>query len=108
MGHFTGVVRWLTPPAIPSIIACSGDDADSDPGAVVAAASALVARPDGTVPAGVSAAVDAANTFLSSLTNAQRGAALYSFDDPVRSNWSNLPAGVPKFWKGPAIWPPSC
>lgn len=39
----------------------------------------------------------AANAFLVSLTGGQRSEALYTFSDPVRSNWSNLPSGVPKF-----------
>ncbi len=39
----------------------------------------------------------AANAFLVSVPGGQRSEALYTFSDPVRSNWSTLPAGVPKF-----------
>ena len=80
-------------------VACGGYD--DEPGSAVASATAVAARPDVTAPAvGFSAhssAVDAANSFLGSLSDSQREEALYSFDDAVRSNWSNLPAGVPRF-----------
>ena len=36
--------------------------------------------------------VAAAQGFLNSLSDEQRAAAMYAFDDPRRSNWSNLPA----------------
>ena len=35
----------------------------------------------------------AAEAFLSTLSEDQLAEAIYAFDDPVRSNWSNLPAG---------------
>lgn len=38
------------------------------------------------------AIVAAAQVFLNSLAAEQRAAAMYAFDDPQRSNWSNLPA----------------
>ena len=41
--------------------------------------------------------MDAAGAFIDSLTDGQRSEALYAFDDPVRSNWSSLPAGIPRF-----------
>ena len=34
---------------------------------------------------------EAASAFLASLSDAQRAEAVYEFEDPVRSNWSNLP-----------------
>lgn len=41
---------------------------------------------------GTSQAVAAAQVFLDSLSDEQRAAAVYAFDDPKRANWSNLPA----------------
>ena len=41
--------------------------------------------------------VEAANAFIATLGDEQRSAAMYDFADPVRSNWSNLPAGVLEF-----------
>ena len=38
------------------------------------------------------AIVAAAQGFLDSLSDEQRAAAMYAFDDPRRANWSNLPA----------------
>ena len=75
--------------------ACGGDGSAS--AAVVESATAVAARPAVTASANGSVAVDAAGAFLDSLTDDQRSQALYDFDDPVRSNWSNLPAGVPRF-----------
>ena len=75
--------------------ACGGEESAS--GAVVEAATAVAARPAVTTSANGSVTVDAAGAFLDSLTDGQRSEALYDFDDPVRSNWSNLPAGVPRF-----------
>ena len=37
---------------------------------------------------------DAALAFLDALSSAQRAEAVLSFDDPRRSNWSNLPPGI--------------
>ena len=39
-------------------------------------------------------AADAALAFLDTLSEAQRAEAVLSFDDPRRSNWSNLPPGL--------------
>ncbi|MCY3639161.1 MAG: DUF3500 domain-containing protein [Chloroflexi bacterium] len=44
-----------------------------------------------------SATVAAANAFLSLLDDGQRSSAMYAIDDPVRPNWSNLPAGILDF-----------
>lgn len=41
--------------------------------------------------------VDAANTFISSLTPEQRSVALLEFDSPLRPNWSNFPSGIIDF-----------
>lgn len=94
-------VRWFALStgllSLAVLAACGGDDGSSESGAVVAAATATADRTIAAAPASSSAAVDAGNTFLDSLTDDQRGAAMHSFDDPVRSNWSNLPAGVPRF-----------
>ena len=37
---------------------------------------------------------DAALAFLDTLSSTQRGEAVLNFDDPRRSNWSNLPPGI--------------
>ena len=41
--------------------------------------------------------VEAADAFIATLDDEQMSAAMYDFADPVRSNWSNLPAGVLDF-----------
>ena len=46
---------------------------------------------------GASATVTAANAFLALLNDEQRASAMYALDDPVRPNWSNLPAGILDF-----------
>ena len=45
----------------------------------------------------VTAAVAAAHRFLATLDEAGREAALFPLDSPLKSNWSNLPAGVLDF-----------
>ncbi len=91
------LLPWAAAIALILGIACGGDDTSSDPGSVVAVATTMSDRPADTAPAGGFAAVNAANAFIGSLTDDQRGEAMYSFSGPVRSNWSNLPAGVPRF-----------
>ena len=39
----------------------------------------------------------AANAFLGTLNTEQRAQAMYALDDPLRPNWSNLPAGILDF-----------
>lgn len=46
--------------------------------------TARTANSDGSI-------AEAANAFLARLSDAQRAEAVYEFDDPARSNWSNLP-----------------
>ena len=79
---------------VAAAVACGGDD--SEPGSVAVSATTVAAQPAAASHTNGSV-VDAANAFLSSLTDVQRGTALYAFDDPVRANWSNLPAGVARF-----------
>ena len=99
MAHTALSARWLAALAslliFASIASCGGDS--SEPGAVVAAATTVASQPPATAPASGSEAVNAANAFLDSLTDNQRSESVYAFDDPVRSNWSNLPAGIPRF-----------
>ena len=38
-----------------------------------------------------------ANAFLNLLTESERSSIVYALDDPKRSNWSNLPAGLVRF-----------
>ena len=38
-----------------------------------------------------------ANAFLNLLTESERSSIVYTLDDPKRSNWSNLPAGLVRF-----------
>ena len=80
-------------------VACGGYD--DEPGTAIASATAVAARPADTAPtdgfSANSSVVKTANLFLSSLNDSQRESALYSYDDAARSNWSNLPAGVPRF-----------
>lgn len=45
------------------------------------------------VPSQPGNVADAALAFIQALDAEQRTAATYAFDDPARSNWSNLPAG---------------
>ena len=81
------------------LAACGGSDAATDigsPSAVGSAATSVASQSDATTPRS-SDAVDAANAFMDSLSGGQRDTAMYAFDASVRSNWSNLPAGVPRF-----------
>lgn len=45
----------------------------------------------------VAASVAAADAFIGTLTEEQRTSAMYALDDPLRPNWSNLPAGILDF-----------
>ena len=45
----------------------------------------------------VAASVTAADEFIRMLTDEQRATAMYALDDPLRPNWSNLPAGILDF-----------
>src|SRR6185295_14179583 len=65
----------------------------------VAALAGLIAAPRSPKPqqaAGAASAriVDAANAFLGMLSAAERAKAAFSFDNPQRTNWSNLPSGI--------------
>ena len=78
--------------------ACPGcDGAPSDSAAEVDGAPAV---PRGTaldyerLRRAHSTSADAALAFLAVLSPAQRAEAVLSFDDPRRSNWSNLPPGI--------------
>ena len=97
MGRLTLAARWLALLATLLIVAAIAACGSEEPGAVATAATTVAAQPTATVPASGSAAVDAANAFLESLTPEQRGESMYSFDDSERSEWSNLPAGFPRF-----------
>jgi Protein of unknown function (DUF3500) len=51
--------------------------------------------PPAASPAAVTGrAVAAANAFLKTLDDAQRPKALFAFDSPQKTNWSNLPTGI--------------
>ena len=97
MGLLTLAARWLALLATLLIVAAVAACGSEEPGAVATAATTVAAQPTATVPGSGSAAVDAANAFLESLTPEQRGESMYSFDDSERSEWSNLPAGFPRF-----------
>ncbi len=82
MGCYGVAVRRLTISATlitdAAIASCSGTDAASEPGAVVASATVVATRPAATAPASGSAAADAANALLGSLTGNQRAVAVYA------------------------------
>ena len=50
--------------------------------------------PTGSTETATARAVTAANVLLAALGEAERAKALYSFDSPQRTNWSNLPSGI--------------
>ena len=77
--------------AVVLLAACDRDaSAPDEPGPPTAATTAA---PPAATPAAATDAVAAAQAFLGTLTAEQRAVALLSLDDPVRPNWSNLPAG---------------
>ena len=99
MGHIRGARGRLSSLAalviVAVMVACGSGE--SDRGAVTASATTAAARPAETKTADNSAAVDAGNAFLDSLTNDLRSDAILDFESSARSNWSNLPAGVSRF-----------
>src|SRR5262245_40522521 len=63
----------------------------------IAAAIAPQRGPAAAAPAQsavASKAVAAANAFLGQLDQAERAKVAYTFDNPQKTNWSNLPSGI--------------
>lgn len=89
---------WTLILALLSSAGCSLVAPDEEGGSVGTAdvsapASAQTASSPTEVPSQPDNIADAALAFIQALDAEQRTAAAYTFDDPARANWSNLPAG---------------
>ena len=61
---------------------------------ILAGAPQRASPPAASGGAATGRAVAAANAFLKTLDEAQRAKALFVFDSPQKTNWSNLPSGI--------------
>ncbi len=90
--------------ALTALAACNADAPEapsatsqvleSNPIAPDASSEATKSDPVGAGDTEESDLVEAANAFIDALSTDQRSVTMSEFDSPLRSNWSNLPAGM--------------